>query len=192
MTRLFSQGGQDSDIVEFFGVESGAIRLKRICNLYQIGENRIVKFFNENGDRLVYRDPINQRKQASVDRALQKSILARGLVPGVAGEAWFAMSPGEKEPYLAITFGGRSDAVYALAADKSLKTNPYLTETLRTGILNCRIFTAKMPTWVRKWLRDYHNSFHKGAGYSFLELLKEIPDMEVTTTYHHVITVITT
>ena len=35
-----------------------------------------------------------------------------------------------------------------------------------------------MPDWARRFLRDYHNSFHGGAPYSWLELANEIPEME--------------
>ena len=79
--------------------------------MYQVGALQTVKLFGEDGKRQIFRDPVNQRKQKTVDVYLQKSLSKLGLVPGVSGEPWFCLSGEEKPPYLAISFGTRTRGI---------------------------------------------------------------------------------
>ena len=48
-----------------------------------------------------------------------------------------------------------------------------LVASLKDGV-PCRVLHAETPFEVRIWLRDWHNKFHNGSGYSCLDCLSDI------------------
>ncbi|CAK0788995.1 unnamed protein product, partial [Prorocentrum cordatum] len=56
--------------------------------------------------------------------------------------------------------------------------NEYIQLALRTGLTDCTIFVHNTPVVVLLWLMQYHSEFHKGARYSFCEMISETPDIE--------------
>lgn len=153
----------DIDLVAMFGPETGLIRLKRIFAMYQRGI-RDVPFY-KGSKRNIHRCRTNQRRQDSVDTELRSSLLLKGLVLGVGGEAWFCFGPGEVEPFDAVSWGGRTDNMFVLMEDPLTSENEFVKASRLQGVPAARIFTSQMPRKVRRWLRDYHNGFHGGAGH---------------------------
>ena len=68
-----------------------------------------------------------------------------------------------------ITYGTLSAAVYHLVATGH-RDHPMVKFALSKGIEDAVVYTKRMPVDVVTWLRDYHNTFHGGSGYSFAEL----------------------
>eukprot|EP00959_Pyramimonas_sp_CCMP1952_P326620 6836946-Pyramimonas_sp.AAC.2 len=109
-------------------------------------------------------------------------MLRRGCQRGVSGAPWLVYGPENRFPVFALTWGTRARAFYA--AEESCRdangqvTNPLIQHSLERGLEGCVILEWNTPRRGLVWVRDYHNQFHTGASYSWLELLTEIPDME--------------
>ncbi len=50
----------------------------------------------------------------------------------------------------------------------------------RTGFKAVQKLKADLPPVLLRWVRDFHNSFHNGAGVSFLELMKCVTDADAS------------
>eukprot|EP00959_Pyramimonas_sp_CCMP1952_P124956 2612041-Pyramimonas_sp.AAC.3 len=95
------------------------------------------------------------------------------------GSPWLVMSSEESGlPCQAITWGTRSRAFYA--AEESQPDNEFILAAIAAGLDGCQILNMRTPRVILECMRDYHNNFHAGATYSFIELLNEIPTMETS------------
>ncbi len=118
------------------------------------------------------------RHQEQVLRQYVTTAKAYGNVPGVRGDPWLVAPRKEGDPFLAITFGTLSRALY-LAREEDPE-NPLIQESFRRGLKGCMIFEPDIPNDVVIWLRDWHNSWHSGSGVTFLELLQRIPTIDAS------------
>ncbi|CAK0826040.1 unnamed protein product, partial [Prorocentrum cordatum] len=180
LNQYFEESDNPDMMDILFGSEMGNVRLARIFETYEVRPSPVaVSFFDAAGDRMIHGDPVNRETQRATLFDLKESIRQRGLVPGVAGEAWFVCSPGETSPFYALSWGHRTRAVYELIQeDPDWKRNPQLASTVKAGVMARRL-TYKMPKFVKKFLVDYHNSqaFQTGSGYTYIELLLEVDGM---------------
>ena len=139
----------------------------------EVKDNLHLPFFVD-GQRALLRHPVNDRMQTTVLESYVASISEKGLVAGVRGAAWATeVDPGQgvAGKYLMLTFGTLSSAAY-LAHDR-VPNNPFVVSTIEGGITGATLFSARTPTDVLRFLKDYHNSFHSGSKYSFPELLED-------------------
>eukprot|EP00959_Pyramimonas_sp_CCMP1952_P198300 4148019-Pyramimonas_sp.AAC.1 len=100
-----------------------------------------------------------------------------GNVPGVRGQPWAQLSaPPEgrdgdgRPPYRMITYGTLTRACYrAFEEDPS---NLSVRMSIEAGLENAQIYRHKTPKDVTDFLRDFHNDFHGGSGFSAIDYLK--------------------
>ena len=143
----------------------------------QVGEPVDIPWFDPvTGARNIEDHPQNARRHVTVDETYEQSLMKRGLVEGVRGAAWMVFSVGNQLPALAITYASLSRAFYGALLKQPL--NPQLLNTLNNGLRKVRMLDFRTPAKVIRHLRDYHNQFHSGAFYSFLELMGEIKHIE--------------
>ena len=172
MHQIFGQ----MRIEERFPDAQGSLLLEKIFKIYQIGDLTDVEWLLPSGGRAIIDRPINSRRHAVVDNTYAQSILTRGVVEGVRGEPWMLFSENQSMPLLAITWASLSRSFYF--ALETAPTNPFIVSSLRTGLRRVRRLHEKCPADVIEFLRDYHNQFHEGCRFSFVELLSSIPSME--------------
>lgn len=163
-------------IKERFGDLTGCLMLQKIFQHYQVADKVTVPFFTTDGQRAIIRHGKNNRVQHSVVQTYASGICRSGIVPGVRGEAWFQWGPDRTYPVKAITFGTLTDAAY-LCFEK-YPDQFYVKATKSAGIPQVRLLHENMPESVAEWMVQYHNNFHHGSSYSFLELLQDIPSIE--------------
>ena len=143
--------------------------MTHICpTLSQVRDNVTLWFFDHTDRRLLFRHQLNGRQQdAIVDSYAKSIIMEQGLVSGVRGAAWtIEQADGT---FKLITFGTLSSAVYQLI-ETGHREHPMVQHALATGIVGSVVLHSKTPIDVIAWLRDYHNTFHCGSSYSFVEL----------------------
>ena len=71
-----------------------------------------------------------------------------------------------------ITWGTLSTAFYE--AHVMAPDNENVVASLAEGLPNAAVYHSRTPADVIRFLRDYHNQFHNGSGYSVIELLQDI------------------
>eukprot|EP00959_Pyramimonas_sp_CCMP1952_P206887 4327370-Pyramimonas_sp.AAC.1 len=102
--------------------------------------------------------------------------LTMGNIAGVRGQPWAVLSPGHGKdgegvpPYRLVSYATLTRAVYRAVSEDPIDAN--VKETLRQGLENVQVYRASTPRDVVIWLRDFHNEFHSGPGYTVVELLK--------------------
>ena len=124
-------------------------------------------YFTDGEPTFVCHD-LNQRHHSVVISSYVKSLRKYGLTQDVRGIACAVPSPGNKAPYRMLTFGSVTRAVY-IAAEK-YGDEELIKKTLEIGLF-VDIYDEAMPSDAARFIRDYFNSFHKGAAVSFLEIL---------------------
>ena len=136
-----------------------------------------LRFFGQNGQPLLSRHPLNDRKQTQVTESYISKILQEGCVAGVRGicvaveSNKVTMGDHAQEPeYWLLSWGTLTEAVYE--AYRREPRNIMVKASVDNGITGCVILSARTPHDVLIWIRDYMNSFHYGSKYSFTELLK--------------------
>ena len=128
-------------------------------------------FFDLSGSKkLMERDRLNLRDQRHHEEDLVSSILENGVVPSVRGAPWARY--GADGVAQMITWGSLSSAAYE--AHRRQPTNPQVLASLAAGVTFATIWNGNTPDDVISWLKKYHNQFHTGAGYSFVECLEEL------------------
>ena len=118
---------------------------------------------------------LNYRRHDLWDQELATSILERGIVPGVSGESWSQYSSNCSMPLRSISWGSRTRAFYI--AHKKQPESKIIQKELENGLVTTR-FHDLMPKAVVEFLVSFHNTFHKGAGVSFLEVQADAPALE--------------
>jgi hypothetical protein len=134
-------------------------------------------FFTDNalGHRVktLRRHPENDRLQLSVVEKYAKGLESTGLVAGVRGQLWAvegAVIDGLQH-YDLITYGTLTSAMY-VAADRS-PDNPMVKSSVEAGVEDCIILHSKTPLDVVRWMRDFHNQWHGGQGYTIMQFFKD-------------------
>ena len=132
---------------------------------------------------LMRRHPINNRSQQQVLRQYVASVKEVGNIPGVRGQPWGVLSDGgDGRPYLMLTYGTLSAAVYIAASEDP--QNPNVQMSIRNGIPGATLLHPRTPRDVLEWLRDWHNSFHSGSAISFIEILDKIIEVKAEWQVH--------
>lgn len=181
LDQTMADAGDSADVMQKLYAEmplekrfpslSGHLLVEKIFEWYQRGQTTDVPWFVD-GAKAVVRGTDNFRNQSVTDARLLQSVLEKGIVPGVRGEPWLVLPQGGSGPREAITYGGLSNAFYK--ALELQPDNPQVHATLKAGLRSCRLLDARIPVSVRKFLKDYHNRFHSGSSYSFVELLTDV------------------
>jgi hypothetical protein len=112
--------------------------------------------------------PLNERHHNVVIQSYIKSIRKFGLAQDVRGIAAAMPSLGGGAPYLMLTYGSITRAIYICAEKYGSEEN--VKSTISNGLV-LDVYDEDMPTDGGRFIRDFFNSFHKGAGISFLEIL---------------------
>lgn len=60
-----------------------------------------------------------------------------------------------------------------MQAKKRQPENPQVIASINAGVTNATIWHTESPDDVVSWLKKYHNQFHTGAGYSFVECMED-------------------
>lgn len=60
-----------------------------------------------------------------------------------------------------------------MQAQKRQPTNPQVIASIKAGVTLATIWHTDTPDDVVSWLKKYHNQFHTGAGYSFIECMED-------------------
>ncbi len=144
----------------------------------KVRQDEVLYFFGEDGQALLIGCSINERKHDGVVEQYVRSILTLGLSGGVRGSPWALLSKGNKPPYKMITFRTLSKAFYL--AHARAPDNKQVQASLESGIPGAVLLHWLTPEDVIVWLRDWHNSFHAGSKFSFLEALDLISTYEAT------------
>ena len=118
---------------------------------------------------------LNYRRHDLWDQELATSILERGIVPGVSGESWSQYSKDCSMPLRSISWGSRTNVFYI--AHKKQPESKIIKKELENGLVTTR-FHDLMPKAVVDFLVSFHNTFHKGAGVSFLDVQADAPALE--------------
>ena len=91
----------DMDLAARCGGKEESMRMQWIIDTYSLVRDKdtnaaiktFVKPFGADGSRKIWRAQCNQRRQRATTGKYKKSVLARGIVPGVRGDAFFTLSP---------------------------------------------------------------------------------------------------
>ena len=166
------------DLAERCGGMEESLRMKWIIDSYSLVRDKdtnapiktFVKPFGADGSRKIWRAQCNQRRQRATTGKYKKSVLARGIVPGVRGDAFFTLSPENLEPFDAVTFGSLTDSFYLAAAEDP--KNGYIKHIIENGI-ECWVLDGRMPETVKEWVKFYHNKFHCGSELTVGEALSK-------------------
>ena len=128
--------------------------------------------FDREDKRNIWRHPENVRNQRSNDVELNESVNNKGVMWFVRSECWVLRAKCVDDGYLAIAAGSITNAFYACweKMSESGSENKMLIATRKAGV-PCRILHEDTPFEIRMFLRDWHNRFHRGSGFSFLEAL---------------------
>ena len=169
--------GPRNNIHERFPGLTGLRLLNKVNSWYRVPpKNRHVKLFSEDGARLFEMQSDNIRDQKVVEDDYVRSVLTKGNVSGVRGQPWAVLSEGEQPPFNLISYGTLARAIYRAA--QAEPDNPNVLATLEQGLENLQVYSSKTPIDVIRWLRDFHNEFHGGSGFTVLELLKLVEKIE--------------
>lgn len=63
-------------------------------NQIEVKDAATVSWFNDSGDKMVIRHPLNQRKQTSVRKAYVRKITAHGIMDGCRSQPWLVQHLG--------------------------------------------------------------------------------------------------
>eukprot|EP00959_Pyramimonas_sp_CCMP1952_P199040 4163201-Pyramimonas_sp.AAC.1 len=99
-----------------------------------------------------------------------------GNVAAVRGQPWAIMSEGDKPPYKLVSCGALTRAIYN-AFDREPQ-NKNVIETLNAGLEGVALYSHKAPVDVLRWLRDFHDEFRGGSGFTLLELYEPVEKIE--------------
>eukprot|EP00959_Pyramimonas_sp_CCMP1952_P368765 7724312-Pyramimonas_sp.AAC.1 len=148
----------------------GAALLEKLWDMYAVTGQRdiTVKFFTESGQRTMKPHPLNERRQDTVVAEYTESIKEDGNVAGVRGDPWAVFSPGGQLPYLMISYGTLSRAVYRAAAEDP--KNKMVKLTLKQGLRHMTVLDHRTPDDVIRFLIDFHNDWHKGSTFTLLQM----------------------
>ena len=92
-----------------------------------------------------------------------------------AGRAWMVYGANNHFPVTAITYGHRSEAMYR--AIQREPDSPYVKKALATGLESVRMLSNTVPVEVKVALCQMHNTYHEGAGETWLALLDKAEDL---------------
>jgi hypothetical protein len=97
-----------------------------------------LKFFDDHHVRQLQSHPLNQRSQPSTLQKYVSSIRDTGNIVGVRGAPWACYSAGGKPPFLMITYGHLTSAIYMAA--ESDPTNVQVRASVDAGLKGAVVF----------------------------------------------------
>eukprot|EP00969_Alexandrium_andersonii_P173788 7682723-Alexandrium_andersonii.AAC.1 len=101
------------------------------CQLHN-GDPVTTPLVKADGSPNIQAHPLNQRHQEQVLRQYVSSIKQYGNIPGVRGSPWLVAPEKDDGPFLAITYGTLSKAIFI--AKQEDPSNPLVEESLRRGL----------------------------------------------------------
>jgi hypothetical protein len=141
-------------------------------------------FFDNHGAKRLVCHAENVRHHAQVIQQWANSICQFGFNGAVRGTP-IAISPESGQPggpLRLIAAASMSQACY-LAFEKQ-PLNPVVQHTLKAGFAGVQKLKHDLPLVLLRWVRDFHNSFHGGAGVSFLEVMKAVMEADAGWSIH--------
>ena len=180
MDRLFGQGF--ASVHECFPGVDGVLLQDAIWKSYAIERNTTIPYLKPDKSPNVIRHPLNDRSQGATAEALANSVEQQGAIAGVRDHAWAVKGKNAGDCCQMLTWGHLCEGVL-LAAARS-PDNQYVISTLERGVGNATIFNQNTPEDVLHYLIRMHNTFHHGAGTSFLDLLSDLKGIEVKWVAH--------
>ncbi|CAE7946238.1 unnamed protein product, partial [Symbiodinium sp. KB8] len=176
-----TRGEVQSQLPDEFKDLKGQLLVEAVFSKWGSGTST-VPWLNEAGERNIRPDEVNRPIMESLCEAYVDRILESGLNVDCsghggswwAGRAWMVYGPSQF-PVTAITYGHRSEAMYrALQREPD---NPYVKKALATGLESVRMLSNTVPVEVKAALCQMHNTYHEGAGETWLALLDRAEDL---------------
>ena len=153
-----------------------AQKIAMIIDMYKVGETRSVMWFDAtSGTQNFITHDLNDRRHDLWDDELAQNMMTRGIVRGVSGDAWGQMSKGCTLPLRMMSWGSRCRGFYI--AERTAPESEVIKHELSKGLL-VSIFHDRMPRNIASLMINFHNTFHKGASISFLEVQATAVDLE--------------
>ena len=167
---------QDITLEELLGPSnSDSEKLEMIRDMYGIGNGDEPTQWYTKGEKSFITHELNDRRHELWDKELSGSMLDRGIVDHVSGAPWGQYSSGNVLPLRMISWGSRCRAFYM--AVESHADHHVVKRELQKGLVVHR-FHDRMPPCVVNYMVNFHNTFHRGAGVSFLEVQSKVLDYE--------------
>ena len=161
---------------ELLGPDStGGDRIDMIIDMYRIGVPDITPWYYNNGEKTFVTHEQNDRRHSLWDDELSTSFLERGVVVGVSGAPWGQYSVGNVLPLRMLSWGSRCRGFYHAHAEHP---EPKVIVKELTKGLCCHRFHDQMQVFVVEYMVNFHNTFHRGAGVSFLEVQSKALEYE--------------
>ena len=120
------------------------------------------------GHRTLYRSQHNQRLVGDAGDEMTESLLTHGVLVMYRGRP-LLQETGSPERWDVVGAGTLVDNWYV--AHASAPDNPFIAASLAVGLEDCTVSHARTPADVVKLLTQEHNSFHKGAPTTWLQVI---------------------
>ena len=159
--------GPCASIDQRFPDLTGSLRYDAVEKAYSDTKNFTFRLFSTDGQPLLRRHPINNRRQAAVIQYYAKGVLQNGVMSNMRGAM---MGIQDKNGcYLLIAAATLAEAIYL--AHRMEPNNPHVQKVLRDGIPGGGVlFRENTPEDVIRWLAFEHNTFHHGSSYNVVEM----------------------
>jgi hypothetical protein len=152
--------------VRYPKLEGNELQVKIFSDYVVPGELDVrLSLFDEQGVPCLKRHKLNDRDHSAVREVLVKDVLKKGLIEGVRGEAW-AICTQVAGYYELISHATLAEALYI--AHGRDPDNRFARQPIQVGIA-AKVFDARTPPDVIRYLKELHNEFHGGAGASHLD-----------------------
>ena len=140
--------------------------MQHIWGTYVTHRSLTVPWFS-GGHRTLYRSRHNQRDVGDAGDEMTESLLTHGVLVMYRGRP-LLQETGSPERWDVVGAGTLVDNWYV--AHARAPDNPFIAASLAVGLEDCTVLHARTPADVVKLLTQEHNSFHKGAPTTWLQV----------------------
>jgi hypothetical protein len=153
--------------------------LEKVGSFSEVDASASFPFFDDKGNAVFSCHPENEREQDSVVDRYVESIAEYGLNADVRGKC-FVLESGttgkQRFPLMCITWGTLMRAAYR-AFDEQPQSSEVKSSKI-DGLSDVCVLSSRTPRDVVQWVRDFHNSWHFGSSCTFVQLFREVVEIQ--------------